>query len=515
MPSLCRHSSARHFLAGVLLVGFFVHGGKSLVAQGVPTVQQSEFRSQWVGEQVDQIPLGGSITPLNGLGAVVGSLQTPDEVQREVDASMSGVQAKSPFAFKPSLGLGWQTSNQGSLTTNSAGVNTFAPASSVFLAPAGAVLYDREHGPWSISAGYSAGYKYYLNPNYTGNGTANQRNPFSQTALFKSILEMSRYIFDSLITASVGTGYDTTSGSNNQQTAASANMGMKYLVSSQSAIGAKAGYSFQNFSGSVATPNNNTTALFATVAPVYFLSDKTHISTVFGAGRNTQSLQSSTTAPGDAPTTSTQIVSRQYSQALAKVKYDFSAKLVADAALGARYITSSNIQGAIDDGLRPAWALGVAYTPTAKTSVTLSTGMQGTDIQPELNLLVNWQPRQKTGFSFGVSQSQQFANTLTSQYLISRSIIGSMNQQFFTSVMMNLSLGYTTQSFVNLSDDSGQSSSQLPQNFYIANAALNWKIRDWVSLANTLSINSGQNQIGSGANNQPQWVYSISLNFAL
>ena len=47
------------------------------------SVQQDQFRSQWVGQQVDQSPSGAGFSSLGGLGALVGSQQTPDQVQRE------------------------------------------------------------------------------------------------------------------------------------------------------------------------------------------------------------------------------------------------------------------------------------------------------------------------------------------------------------------------------------------------------------------------------------------------
>lgn len=486
------------------------------VAQGVPTVQQGQFRSQWVGEQVDQIPFGSTVTPLNGLGAVVGALQTQDEVQREVEASLSGVEQKSPFAFKPSLGVGWQYSNQGTQSQGNAS-GSYAPGSSPFLAPTAALLYDRDHGPWSVSAGYSAGYRYFSNQDFIANGTGNTRNPFSQTALFKVMLQMSRYILDALATASSGTGYDTTSASFNLQTTLAANMGMKYLLSNSSAVAAKAGYSLQNSYGSTATPNNNTTLSYANLSPIYDLSDKTHLSANFGVGQSAQSLQSGTAVTGNAALTAQQVASRQYAQAMGKVKYDITGKITADVALGARYVSSSNIQSAIDDGVLPAWALGISYTPTAKTSVTLSAGQQGADIRPELNLLFTWNPREKTSFSIGASQSQGFANALSAQYLVTRGIVGTVSQKFFSSVDCILSGGYTTQQYISLSSNqtAGQSSSQLPQNFYLLNATVNWRIRDWVSLSNTASYNTGQQIQASSGTSQPQLWYSISLNFTL
>jgi len=515
-----------------------------LPAQGIPTVQQNQFRSQWVGDQVDLIPYAGTISPLNALGGVVGPVQTPEEVQREVDASLAGVKAKSPFTFKPALGIGWQISNQGTQSTNSSGTTTYGTASSPFLAPSLAILYDRDHGPWTISAGYSVGYQYFENQNYEGAGTGNQRNPLSQTGLFKAALQMSRYIFNALFTASSGTGYDITSASYNRQTGFNGTMGLKYLLTSSTAVDANAGYNLQNSQGSTATPNNNTTSIFGNFAPVYDLSDKTHISAVLGIGQTSQSLQQASTLPGSSSPTGLQTSSRDYAQALAKVKYDVAGKLSFDLGLGARYISASNITDPVDTGVRPAWTVGLTYTPTEKTSFTLTTGEQGSDVVPELNFQFNWKPRDKTQFSLGIYQSEAFSSTSSSQfrvsngavvpssvnsqsgsqYLITRGVLGTVTQQFFTSVTCTLTGGYTTQQYYNLSGNQSsgggqlvQNNSQIPGSYLIAGATVVWKIRDWVNLSNTLNYNSGLPQ--RGANNSttttPQAWYSISLNFTL
>lgn len=519
------------FRAGVL-VAMFLACMVRLVAQGVPTVQQSQFRSQWVGVQVDQLDQDGAISPLNALGAVIGSPQTPDELQRSIDASLAGVKAKSPLVFRPALSLGWELNNQGdqatnrvvtpAVGTNAASTNaytTYSAASSPFLAPSLALLYDREHGPWTVSAGYSAGYKYFVNQNFVGNGTGSERNPLSQTALFKAILEMSRYILSGTLTASSGTGYDIASGSNNRQTAVNSEAGMKYILSSSSAVDAKAGYSFQNSSGSTATPNNNTGNLFTTLSPVYDLSDKTHFSGVLGAGQTTQYLQAGTASAGNAALTTSQNTARSYVQSLAKVKYDLTGKLSFDVGLGARYVTTTGITNSIDNGLSPAWAVGLAYTPTEKTSVALNAGVQGADVSPGVNFLLNWKPREKTSFSLAATQNQNFGNTLSAQYLVSRSIIGTMSQRLFTAFDLQLSGGYTEQSYVNLSSNKtrNQNTSQLPTNFFVSQIALIWKIRDWVNLSNSIYYNTGQPlQTGPRTTStQAQAWYSVSLNFTL
>jgi hypothetical protein len=517
---------------GVLLAVLLVMPG--LHAQGVPTIQQSQFRSQWVGEQVDQIPLGSSITPQNSLGAVVGALQTPDEVQREVEASMAGVEQKSPFAFKPALGVGWMISNQGLTNAPAPGSTnnstSYRTGSSPFVAPSAAFLYDRSLGPWSVSAGYSVGYRYYVNPNFVANGTGATRNPFSQTALFKTILEMSRYIWNTLVTASEGNGYDLSTGSNNQQFNANANTEFKYLLSSQSAVAAKAGYNIQNTSQATNTPNNNVSGYYAQIAPIYDVSDKTHLSAIASTGATYQSLGQASSFGGtnvNASTTST----IQYVQALAKVKYEVTAKLVVEGGLGVRQLwldNSTNVAATGASaaananqnlGLKPAWSAGLNYTPTAKTSVAFSTGEQATDIVPELNFILSWSPREKTSVSIGVSQTENYSNIAASQYLIQRGIVGTLNQTLFSNVSVMLSGGYTTQFYQNITG--GQTpatgaAAQIPGSYYLATASVVWKIRDWVNLNNTVYYNSGQT-IQAGGNNSAlsQAWYSISLNFSL
>lgn len=548
-----RNPSTPQAVIGLLPVVFaLVLTAAHVAAQGVPTVQQGQFRSQWVGEQVDQIPLGGTITPLNGLGAVVGALQTPDEVQREVEASMAGVEQKSPFVFKPALGVGWQISNQGLTNAPSAGgtnnASTYRTGSSPFVAPSAAFLYDRLHGPWAVSAGYSVGYKYYSNQNFVANGSGSQRNPFSQTALFKTVLEMSRYIWNTLVTASQGNGFDLGTGANNRQFNGNANTEFKYLLSDQAAVAAKAGFNIQNTSGATNTPNNNVSSYYAQFAPIYELSDKTHLSAIAGAGAQYQSFQSSQRSAladtngvnaGSLSVTVTPSSSVQYVQALGKVKYDVTGKLVVEGSFGGRQLwlnnsTNVSVSGNASGkdfsrsgsasssrnlGFKPAWTVGFSYTPTAKTSVAFSIGEQGTDIVPELNLLLNWVPREKTRVSLGVTQSETYSNIAASQYLITRGIVGSINQQLFSNISVVLGGGYTRQFYQNITGGQTPSTgaaAQIPGTYYIANASVVWKIRDWMTLNNTVFYNSGQT-IQSGGNNSAlsQAWYSISLNFSL
>jgi hypothetical protein len=501
-------------LAGV---AFLTLGMISLHAQGQSSVQQAQFRSQWVGEQVDRIPYGSQGSPFSGLGSIVGPLRTQDQVQREAEASIANLEPSFPITFKPSLGTGWEFSNQG--TQSQGNSNNLSAGNSPFVAPALALLYDRDHGPWTLSGGYSAGAKYYSNPDYVGGGSGTQRNALSQTGFLNLSVIQSRYTLSGLLSGSSGSGYDFSSGSNNKQISTDASCRLNYILTTYTKVDAAAGVSVQNSSGSDATPNNTTGSTFLTITPVYELSEKTHLSAVVGAGSTSQSLQQGTTASGNAPTTNSTSSSMSYAQVLGKVKYDITGKISFDLALGERQVSSSQGSSAnsSDTGLKPSWTFGLNYTPTSKTSVMISMGEQGTDVVPEYSLLLNWHPREKTSFSLGFSQTQAYASTLASQYQVSTGIFGTINQKLFQSVEVNLNAGYAQQHFVNLSStqDSqapAQSSSQIPSNIYMGQMTVKWQIRDSLTLVNALSYNTGQSGASS---NQAQIWYAISLNFSL
>ena len=149
----------------------------------------------------------------------------------------------------------------------------------------------------------------------------------------------------------------------------------------------------------------------------------------------------------------------------------------------------------------------------------MSAGEQGSDVVPEFNLMLNWNPREKTRFSLGFSQTESYSSTLASQYQVSTGVMGTYSQKLFTSVDLTMNAGYSQQHFINLSTPqnsqfSSQSSGQLPSNIYLGQIMVNWKIRDWVTLANTLSYNTGQSTSGSGTSQAQIW-YAISLNFSL
>jgi hypothetical protein len=229
----------------------------------------------------------------------------------------------------------------------------------------------------------------------------------------------------------------------------------------------------------------------------------------------------------------------RYAQTLGKVKYDVTGKLAVEAGLGVRQLwlinttnasvnspvpidgqTSQNFQTTSTQSLgsRAAWSAGMNYTPTAKTSLLVTAGALGSDVVPQFNAVLTWNPREKTALTLGVSQTQNFSNFVASQYLIQRGISGTLSQQFFSSVIFQLTGGYTMQEYKNITGGStpqGGVANQIPGSYYLLNASLIWRIRQWASLVNTFNYNTGQTIQGNNNNALDQMWYSISLNFAL
>ena len=137
---------------------------------------------------------------------------------------------------------------------------------------------------------------------------------------------------------------------------------------------------------------------------------------------------------------------------------------------------------------------------------------------PQFNAALNWNPREKTAVLLGLSQNQNYSSGASNQYLISRGITGTVTQQFFSSVIFQLTGGYTMQEYKSASGGSTSTrgyANQIPGSYYLLNASLTWRIREWVNLVNTFNYNSGQTISGGGNNALDQMWYSISLNFAL
>ena len=174
------------FYLSVLMVLISVTCLDHLFAQDVPTAQGAIFRNLWVGEQVDSLPKAGTLPP-GGLGAIMGSLQTTDDVQHEVEVALAGVNTPPAVAIKPYLSVGWQFSTQPTQLQSSSGSSQSGNVNSAYLAPSVSVLYSRSHGPWDIAVGYSIGLLYYSNPNFVSNGNDASVSLF-QSAFIKTYL---------------------------------------------------------------------------------------------------------------------------------------------------------------------------------------------------------------------------------------------------------------------------------------------------------------------------------------
>jgi len=506
-----------HF-ALIGIVGFSL---AKLDAQDVPTTQGSIYNVLYVGEHMDSM-LQSAMDPSGGLGAITGSLQTTDAVQHEVDLSLAKVKAPAALVLKPTLTVGWQVSTQSTTVNNYAGTSQSGVVNSAFVAPAMSLLYDRAHGPWDLSLGYSVGLLYYSNPNFVASGSSiSGLGNLYQSAFVRSSLQTTRYNFDVNLTGSSGSGYDTSSASNNRQNTASAALGFKYFLSSHSSLLANAGYSLMNYFNSTATPNNDTTSYYASLASLYDFSEKSHLSSTLGFGGTGQLLQQGTAAVGNTALATSQNKSLGYVQFVENLKYDITSKVTADAGIGARYVSTTDISNQNNSyfGFRPSWALGLTYTPTDKTSFVLSSGEQGTDVRPEFNFMAKWKPRKTTTVSLAVAEYESFANSLLNQYQVTQSITGSVTQDILSNVRLQLSGGYAAQQYINLSNQNinGQNTSQLPPHYMFGKAQLLWKINQRMTLNNDFYINTGQVQSVANyrTSSQPVCWYSISLSILL
>jgi hypothetical protein len=522
-----------HGIVFLLLLGcaFLVPSGEAF-GQWLPTVQQDQFRSQWVGQNVDLIPFQNTASPPNGFGAMVGSLQTPDQLNAETEAALANVKAESPFKFDPSLVLGWVLSNQAlakktyARTTNGVSVvtkTTYGPGNSPIAGPALTLGYERlEHGPWSVFAAYNIGYTYYLNPNFQvagAGGGINQASQLNQQVLFKTGLEMSRYVLNFLLSASSGTGNNISTGTYTRTTTGLAGIDGKYTLSSSAEMKGNFNYNVQNNNN----PNSTVSNFAGLIGPTWDLTDKTHLGEDLAFGISRQSFASSSTTNSSGlvtpSTQANQSNDRSYVSAITRYKYIFNDKFLVTAGLGPNFVSTSgtNTSG-LPSGIRPAWSLGAAYTPTEKTSFNIALGEQGTDVRPNLNISLNWHPREKTSVAIAYVTTQSYSSTTAGRYLVSHSLSGTLTQKLFQDVEANATLGYTVQNQPGTTSTNGTISSP-PSNYFLAQATLLWRINRRLSLNNTVQMNPTLNNQGQGSSapsfGNAQFVETISLNLQL
>ncbi len=92
-------------------------------------------------------------------------------------------------------------------------------------------------------------------------------------------------------------------------------------------------------------------------------------------------------------------------------------------------------------GSHPVYRLTIQYLPTAKTTASFHFGYEGTDVEPDLQLAVQWQFRENTSSELSVYQNSNFSTYDVGQNLVTRGVLASVQQRLFARMNLTLSAG--------------------------------------------------------------------------
>jgi hypothetical protein len=198
---------------------------------------------------------------------------------------------------------------------------------------------------------------------------------------------------------------------------------------------------------------------------------------------------------------------RRYYDSMLLFTYQLAPKLSVDAGGGAGYVQDQNIPDPKYTGLRPVYSAGINYTPTEKTFFKAKFGMQGADVKPNFSLVAGWDAREKTRLSLSVYQNQGFSSLSPDQYNVTRGILGTVAQRLFKGINFSLSAGYEQSDYVSLTNEKLNNPEEGPASYWLANASIYWRLREWLGWQNTMQISAGQ-----GNSDQIQTTFNTSLN---
>jgi hypothetical protein len=301
--------------------------------------------------------------------------------------------------------------------------------------------------------------------------------------------------------ASSGTGYDPVAGANNWQTTTSGGLSIRYIISDELSTGGAISGTYSNTAdaqvapGETAQPNSNSLSAGASFFTDYMVTPKTNLRFVLSAGQDLQDFEGGVSE------------GRRFFDAMIMLTYQIAPKLSVDAGGGAGYVLDQNIPDPEYTGLRPVYNLGINYTPTEKTYLKAKFGMQGADVKPNFSLVAGWDMREKTRLSLSVYQNQGFSSLSPDQYNITRGILGTVAQRLIKGISLSLSAGYEQSEYVSLTSEKLNNPVEGPASYWLTNASLYWRLRDWIGWQNTFQLSSGQ-----GTSDQMQTTFNTSLN---
>ncbi len=478
------------------------------------TVTDAVFRSRWVGPQADRPPLLG----------MVPTSEDIEPVQDIATMIREGLYVGS-LRIRPGLGVGWDYSNR----NYSGQVTDSADDQSFFVAPSLGLEYGRLRGPWSISARGGAGYVYYLNPDYSANGTGMGRNPFDATAALNVGHTGLRHTANIGGVASYGNGQNVQAGGSSTQLNASANASYGYMVNDYITAGANASYNNRLTTYEDSDLDGSDIAELRGGAFLEWLATgKTTFGVSAGAGRLTQTVRQQQLVvvgqappiPGDPtgqPVTLVAVretdteVARQFVQLQGTAALSITAKLLVDGALGVGYTADENVPDANSQytGFHPVYRAAVTFTPSEKTSMRAFVALEGVDIVPSYGFSMTWRPRPTTGFTLSIYQNQNFSITTSDQFQVNRGFVVGIDQTIFTRLSAGLSGGWQQTENVSLSSDQGNSD---PYDYAFVSARLRWTLNSWAYWQATVRSSTGNRGSATTTEDFPETTASVGLN---
>jgi hypothetical protein len=460
------------FIASMALEG-------ALEAQTVSTVRETEFRSRWMDQQVDRPP--EQFNP----GTVV--VEGDDNLSSKVASSLRSLFRTGPIVLRVGLTVGVEYLDQ---PTNADSTKQLSKTS-FFAAPVVAAFYDREVGPWTVSARYSAGYQYYLDQNYVGAGS--RSGVPSQTAGLDFRVDLSRLTVRSSAGASYGTGFDVYNNQETERFSVTEALAAEYQLSGYTRAGVTVTGAYERNTVTLDESENSNVRLTGAFYTDYFVTGKMRLRAELNSGYEDQRQGQNTSAE------------RAYTQGLLRVNYQPTDKLAFDVGAGFGLLESTGGSPIDEGGLRMVYSMTASYAPTEKISARLYFGLETTSTQPELSLALDWRPRDTTAFRLSAYQLSGVSSLSFTENRVTRGVLATAQQRFFQRATLNLSSGW--EQYENV--DSQQAGSELDPYYFIA-GTLTYEFSRWLMLEALYRTSSRQGGSG-GAGGQRENRASLSL----
>jgi len=405
--------------------------------------------------------------------------------------------------IRPGFGAGWAYANK-----NSQGQTTTANSdNSFFLSPTLGLEYGRDTGPWRISGRAGGGYVYYLNPDYSQNGSGANRNPYNGTMSLGIGHSGLRHEFDLGGSASFGNGQSVQGGGASTQFLGAAGANYSYLINEFLTTGAYASYNTQlNRYESGGIDGSDLASLRGGGYIDWLWTGKTTMGLKVEAGRMTQDILGNGTAAAQQG-----IAARQFIQALVPVAHSLTSKVLLVAGAGVSYTQDENIPNPSAEytGVRPVYLLGAQYDPSEKTTMRAYTSFDGFDIVPSYGFSLTWRPRETTAFTLSAYQNQNFSITTVDQFQVNRGFTAGVQQTVFSRLAVGVSGGWQQTENISISEDQPNGGDY---DSAFVSGSLKYSINSWAAWQATVMSSTGNRVNPTSSVSFPETTASVGLN---